>query len=191
MKKYMLLSVLPVVIGSLAFADTVDKPAAVEEAKAIAKQFGGTLRKELLGAMQSGGPVNALEVCNIEAMPITADVSAKHEVDVSRVSLKNRNPDNAPNDWQKLVLEEFDKRAAAGESIDTMASAQFVDVENATQLRFMKALPADGACLVCHGQELAGDVQTRLSELYPDDKATGYSPGEVRGAIVVLKNLPQ
>jgi hypothetical protein len=72
--------------------------------------------------MKEGGPVNALGVCNVEAMPIGAEVSALKDTDVSRVSLKNRNPGNTPNEWQTFVLQDFDVRAAAGESIDAMAS---------------------------------------------------------------------
>ncbi len=170
-------------------ADTLDKPAAIEEAKAITGQFAGSLRETLVGAMQSGGPMNALDVCNIEAMPITSGVGDEHKADVSRVSLKNRNADNAPNDWQRIALEDFDKRAAAGESIETMASHEFVESNGNTQLRFMKALPTGGACLACHGQDLDSDLQMKINELYPEDKATGYALGEVRGAIVVIKDV--
>ncbi|MDB4223847.1 DUF3365 domain-containing protein [Granulosicoccus sp.] len=188
MKQIIFLAV-SILIGSAAFAANIDKPAAVAEAKSIAQQLGGSLRNELVGAMQSGGPINGLEVCNLEAMPITAGVSEDRKVDVSRVSLKNRNSENAPNDWQQLVLEDFNKRAAAGEAIDTMGSVEFVETDNATQLRFMKAVPTGGACLACHGQQLDTQLQAKINELYPDDKATGYSLGDVRGAIVVVKNL--
>jgi len=52
----------------------------------------------------------------------------------------------------------------------------------------MKAVPTEGVCLACHGQNISPEVQTKLNELYPDDKATGYSLGQVRGAIVVIKD---
>ena len=53
----------------------------------------------------------------------------------------------------------------------------------------MKALPTEQVCLGCHGANLAPEVQAKLSELYPVDKATGYELGQVRGAVVVQKNL--
>jgi hypothetical protein len=188
-KKHILIPAISLLACSVSFADTLDKPAALKEAKTITQQFAGSLREALTGAMQSGGPLNALQVCNIEAMPITQGISDEKSADVSRVSLKNRNPDNTPSDWQRIVLQDFDKRAAAGESIETMASHEFVETDGNTQLRFMKALPTGGACLVCHGQELDKDLQTKIKQLYPDDKATGYNLGEVRGAIVVVKDL--
>ena len=191
MRKHILITSISLLISSVTIADSPDKAAAIDEAKAITQQFGGLLRTTLIGAIQSGGPMNALDVCNIEAMPITSGVSDEHNAEVSRVSLKNRNPNNAANDWQRIVLEDFDKRAAAGESIETMASHEFVETDGKTQLRFMKALPTGGPCLACHGQELNGDLQARINELYPDDKATGYTLGDVRGAIVVVKDVEQ
>lgn len=178
---------LPIVSTSLS-AQEFDKQKATADAKATVQAFGGALKSELIAAMQSGGPVNALNVCNVKAMPITASVSEQRDAQISRVSLKNRNPGNTPNDWQKLVLEDFDNRAAAGEDIATMASVSVIDIDGKKQLRFMKAVPTEGACLACHGQNIAPDIQTKLYDLYPEDKATGYTLGQVRGAIVVIKD---
>lgn len=171
-------------------AHAFDQQQATDQAKAIVQQFGKSLKSELIGAMKAGGPENALNVCNIEAMPITENASALNDAQVSRVSLKNRNPDNVPNDWQREVLQDFDTRAASGEDIAKMASVSVVDHAGKKQLRFMKAVGTEAPCLACHGQQLSAEVQTRLDELYPDDKATGYSLGQVRGAIVVIKDYP-
>lgn len=35
------------------------------------------------------------------------------------------------------------------------------------------------------GQSIKPDVQAKLKELYPEDEATGFSEGELRGAFVV------
>jgi len=188
--KISLLLLTLVAVGALPMlhAQEFDKAAAVDEAKMITKMFAGQLQKELKGAMEAGGPVNALGVCNTEAMPITASASNDSGAIVSRVSLKNRNPENVPNDLQAVVLEEFEKRAAEGESVETMASATVTKLDNGKhQLQFMKALPTGGVCLACHGEAIEPDLQAKLDELYPDDKAVGYTLGEVRGAIVVIK----
>lgn len=59
-------------------------------------------------------------------------------------------------------------------------------VENGT-FRYMKAIPMQGMCMTCHGgQELIPDnVKERLATLYPDDQATGFTPGSLRGAFTV------
>jgi hypothetical protein len=161
----------------------------VAEAKKITMDFVGSLKGELKKAMQAGGPVNALSVCHTKAIPITNEVASRHGVHLSRVSLKNRNPNNVPNEWQKPVLGEFDARAAKGEDPKTMAFATIVEVDGKKQFRFMKAMPVGKVCLNCHGTELKPEVRAKLDDLYPDDKATGYSLGQVRGAVVIVKDL--
>jgi len=170
-------------------APALDKKAEVEGAKTITKAFGGALKAELQKAMKSGGPIKALAVCNEKAMPITAQVAKEKNAQLSRVSLKNRNPNNAPNEWQKKVLEDFDKRAAAGEDIAKMGFSEIIETNGKKQLHFMKALPTGKVCLACHGSEIAGNVQEKLAELYPQDKAVGYALGQVRGAVVVIKDI--
>jgi len=179
---------LPLVVSLGLQAEDFDKDKAVSEAKNITQTFAGKLRSELMGAMQTGGPMNALAVCNIEAMPITSEIATDKNAQVSRVSLKNRNPGNIPNEWQRAVLMDFDSRAANGEDVVKMASVEVIDHMGKQRLRFMKALPVGGECLACHGEQLSDDVQAKINELYPDDKATGYSVGQVRGAIVVVKD---
>ncbi len=184
------------IIGSLTFilvgpiqANTINKKHGVNEAKKITKTFVKNLKSELKKAMVSGGPLKALEVCNTKAMPITAQVAKDYNVNLSRVSLKNRNPNNAPNTWQKAILKDFDIRAAKGESVKKMAYSEIVKLNNKKQFRFMKAMPTGAGCLVCHGKNIAPAVKEKLASLYPNDKATGYEKGQVRGAIVIIKDL--
>ncbi len=53
----------------------------------------------------------------------------------------------------------------------------------------MKAVPTGKVCLSCHGETVAPEVEQKLAELYPDDKARGYKEGDIRGAFVVVKPL--
>ena len=53
----------------------------------------------------------------------------------------------------------------------------------------MKAIPIGGLCLQCHGTAIAPELAEKLSELYPEDKATGYREGDMRGAFVVTRRL--
>jgi len=161
----------------------------VASARKITKDFVGSLKGELKKAIQEGGPVNALSVCHTRAIPITNEVASRHGVRLSRVSLKNRNPNNAPNEWQRPILEEFDARAANGDDPKALAFATIVDVGGKKQFRFMKAMPVGKVCLNCHGAELKPEVAAKLKELYPEDKATGYSLGQIRGAVVIVKDL--
>jgi len=159
--------------------------AEIAAAKAAIKEFAGALQAELKAAMQSGGPVAAIAVCNTQAMPITQRVSAERGMDLSRVSLKNRNPANAPNGWQTAVLEGFEKQKAAGQDITGLAWSETVTVDGEQEFRFMKAIPTGGGCLLCHGTNLSPEIGQALAGLYPEDQATGFTEGDIRGAFVV------
>jgi hypothetical protein len=162
------------------------------EARAIVKSFFGSLKGELVAAMESGGPVAAIGVCN-ERAPQLADaaaVAAGGGWQVGRTSLKLRNPDNTPDAWETAVLRNFAARAAAGEDLQQVEFSAVVDQQGRRTFRYMKAIPtAEKPCLACHGKALAPQVQERLAELYPADQATGYSAGELRGAFTLAKPL--
>jgi hypothetical protein len=55
----------------------------------------------------------------------------------------------------------------------------------------MKALPVKPLCLTCHGTErtIPESVQIRLAKEYPNDKATGYAAGQIRGAVSIKRKL--
>jgi len=163
--------------------------AEVVAAKAAIKEFAGALQTELKSAMTAGGPIAAIAVCSTQAMPITAQVSADHDMTLSRVSLKNRNPANAANDWQSAVLEDFEKKKLAGKDITGLAWSETVKAGDSQEFRFMKAIPTGEGCLKCHGTQIAPEVSQVLANLYPEDRATGYKEGDIRGAFVVIQKL--
>jgi hypothetical protein len=168
-------------------AAPVDKAALVEQAKGAVQKLGGTLKGELETAMKAGGPVDALTVCQKRAPEIAKSVSEESGMQVGRVSLKNRNPNGAANEWQSKVLNEFDSRKAAGEDPNSLVYSDIVDNE----FRFMKAIPTGQVCLSCHGTAISPAVTAKLKELYPKDIATGYKEGDIRGAFVAIKKLAQ
>jgi len=169
--------------GSDQQADSIQTE--IDKAKAAIMELAVALKTELKGAMQAGGLVAAIGVCNTQAMPITQKVASEQGLLLSRVSLKNRNPANLPNEWQNAVLEDFEQQKAAGKNIGSLVWSETVEVDGKQEFRFMKAIPADPVCLNCHGADLSPDVNQILADLYPLDRATGYRDGDIRGAFVV------
>ena len=55
--------------------------------------------------------------------------------------------------------------------------------------RYMKALPVQELCVACHGtaDRLSPAAKAELAKRYPDDKGTGYVPGQIRGAMTIRK----
>lgn len=155
-----------------------------QQARDITQQFTATLLPTLQQALADGGPVNAIEVCAIRAPQIADELSSASSWSVNRVSLKARNQERAmPDEWERGVLERFDANARAGMSGAALSEAAMVDEE----FRFMQAQMAMPLCLTCHGQDISPDVRAALSQHYPNDLATGYRAGEVRGAISLRK----
>jgi len=153
------------------------------------KVFTGRLQAELVKAMQAGGPTNAIAVCNTRAGVIAAEVSEKQNFTMKRVSLKNRNPDNAANEWQRPVLKEFEVRKQNGEPMTDLIYADIVETAGGKQFRFMKAIPTGRVCMKCHGTKIEPAVKAKLEKLYPDDKALDYSVGDLRGAFIVTRDM--
>lgn len=167
---------------------TGEKQALVNEAKTEIKTLAAALKSTLQHGMKTNGPAASVELCNIQAPLIThasTVVNGTTDWTVSRSSLKLRSSANAPKDWITQVLSNFDDRASKGEDPRTIAHSE---VRNG-QFYFIKAIPTQDTCLACHGSNIKDDIKGRLVELYPDDQATGYDLGDIRGAFIASKPI--
>jgi hypothetical protein len=162
-------------------ADDTVEAAARQRAETAAKQLGSTLLRELMSALAKSDPAAALEVCSSRAQAITADVAETSGVSVGRSSLRLRNPANAPPAWVRAWLDEQGERPAAG----VTGFTRIDDAPGGKVARFLAPIVVDGPCLQCHGARdtLAPQVVALLEERYPEDAATGYSLGDLRGAL--------
>jgi len=161
----------------------------LDASRKTVKEFMQTLKKELQSSMQEGGPVNAVSVCNLTAPAIANTYSVRNGWEVGRTSLKLRNPNNAPDAWERSVLEAFEERKLAGEDPVQMEFHEVVRVDGDKKLRYMKAIPTSRPCLACHGEALDSIVKARLEKLYPHDRALGYQEGDIRGAFTITQPL--
>ena len=157
-----------------------------------ARKVATSLPPKLLAALQEeiskSGPEGAIPVCRDMAPKMAGEISQQTGWKIKRVSLKARNEARAiPDAWEKAALEDFDKRAAAGEPPAQLEKGEKIGNE----YRYVKALPVQPLCLGCHGpaDQLSPAVKSALGQHYPNDRATGYSVGQIRGAISVRKPL--
>ena len=159
------------------------------QARQVAGEVPPRLLATLTAAIQAGGPEGAIAVCRDEAPRLAKAASEHSGWLVRRTSLRPRNPKAVPDAWERAVLEDFDRRAAAGESPATLEKAEVVVLGGEKVQRYMRALPVQTPCLACHGEsaQLSPAVSARLKELYPDDFAVGYSVGQVRGAMSIRR----
>lgn len=188
MKPTVLTVLAALLLGSstLPAADLAEPLAA---SRAAAQAFGAQLRAALQQALQAGGPVNGITVCHDEAARIAATTTQATGLQVGRTSLKVRNPKNSPDEWELLVLRDFEARKAAGAAPDTLEFYEVVVQGGQSTFRYMKAIPTAQLCLVCHGDNIAPDVRARLQQLYPSDAAYGFQEGDLRGAFTIAQPL--
>lgn len=185
--KKLILSVTLASVGYSVIA-VAQQPSIITEDKLqtyrnAAQEFMQALKVELQAAMNSGGPVEAIAVCQDKAPKIAEQLSAKQGFKRSRTSLKPRNPDNAPESWETEVMKSFQQQKADGTESMKLEHAEVVTTPEGNQvIRYMKAIPTAELCLTCHGSDIAPAVQAKLKELYPQDQAVGFEVGDLRGA---------
>ena len=188
MKRAIVLFVLGIFPLSQVFADEMAQRAA--ESRAVVKEFASELKTELKRALKEGGPVKAITVCNAVAPAIANQQSKKHGWRIGRTSLKVRNPANAPDEWEKEVLERFEARKKTGEDPARMEYFEVVEQNGKRLFRYMKAIPtAEKPCLLCHGSHIEPEVAKELDKLYPHDQARGFKAGDIRGAFTITQPM--
>ena len=166
---------------------------AMQETRDIAAAMLKELGQTLQAAMADGGPENAIGVCKTQAPEIAMKLSMKHQLKVARVGTRARNPDmGVPNDWQTQALKQFESRLAKGDKPYDIEFIQLVKSGSYDlELRYAKPIVLQPMCTACHGtpEQISPEVKAKLDQLYPNDKAINYKPGELRGAVVVTRLL--
>ena len=160
-----------------------------DEARALIQQFASSLQSELVSAMQEGGPIKAIEVCQDKAPAIADNLSQTSAWEIGRTSLKTRNPENAPDAWETRILEQFESLKAAGNEVAGMSYAEVLESDGQKAYRYMQAIPTQEICLTCHGSDINPELAQAIDAAYPEDQARGYSAGDIRGAFTLSKPL--
>lgn len=160
--------------------DTTD---VVQEGQKIAKETFQTLSSNLQNAIKEGGVEHALQFCNVEAIPLTDSLSNYHDVSIRRASHKPRNPYNTADSLEAEVINQYINNLETGDAL------QPVTYTNENRITFHAPITITNAlCLNCHGQpnkDIAKSDLATIQELYPNDQATGFSMGDLRGVWTV------
>ncbi len=163
---------------------------ALMEARQISSELADKVRGLLLKEIEKGGLAGAVRVCSEMAQGITREFNTRSGHTVRRVSLRYRNPWNLPDEYERRKLEELDllnkKKEMKNEYVEV------IDEGGQKYLRYMRPLVALPLCINCHGpkENISAEVKTILSEKYPEDRASGFLVGDLRGAVSVKILLP-
>jgi hypothetical protein len=158
---------------------------ALGEARVAAKDLSEAIRGLLMQELKTGGFESAVAVCAKKAQARTADYRRTSGNDIRRVSRRRRNPANEPDEYERRVLESFDRLSA--EARPEAEHWELVRENGRDALRYLKPVVANAMCLTCHGAKsgIPPAVQAVIAKEYPDDRATGFSTSDVRGAVSV------
>lgn len=173
---------------ALATAQTPDLKVYEAEARAAMQALRGALLKEVKTAM-ARDPGAAIGVCRQLAPKITKRVAAASGWQISRTSLKTRNPANRPSAEERAILLDFEKRSAAGQPAKSLRAVRLVTKNGRRSVHVMQAIPTGAPCLACHGRSIDAKIARELRRLYPEDRATGFKEGDIRGAFTLYKAL--
>ena len=148
--------------------------------KKIAEETKKNLVTNLTQKISEKGAENALEFCNVNAIPLTKQLEDQHNVMIKRVSDKNRNPDNVANETERKYIDFFKEQLVLKQKLE----AKF---DNGV---FYAPITTNSMCLQCHGSEkdIKPATLAKIKSLYPNDKAIGYQENEMRGLMVIKPN---
>ncbi len=169
--------------------DEAPAPELTETARAATGALGERLKARLVETIAGEGPIAAVAVCNLEAPEIAGAVSAETGMQVGRTALRLRNPDNAPDAFERAAMEMFREKLEDGADPASLEIAEIVDAPDGKTFRYMKPIMTGAPCVLCHGTDVSEELRTAILERYPGDRATGFAPGEMRGAFTVSKTL--
>lgn len=140
------------------------------------------LGSNLVKAINEGGTIHALEFCNIKAYPLTDSMATALKAHITRVTDQPRNPDNAATERQLTYIRSAKQTLASGNNINPEIS-----VVNGRVTGYYPII-TNQMCMQCHGNEkgqIDENTLAKIKELYPNDLATGYEVGDLRGIWVV------
>lgn len=159
----------------------VDEASAVnysELGDLIVNQSQQALGGELKASIQRGGITEAVNYCNLKAIPLTDSLAKFYSVSIKRATSKPRNPQNAATETEQEILAVWEtKRQNDGE-----LSPVLFEGEDAVD--FYSPIVMQALCTNCHGivgESLTVENQKIINQKYPNDQATGYMEGDLRG----------
>lgn len=155
-----------------------DKEKYLNEGIQIAQTTGKTLSGHVKKAIIEQGPIEAINFCKLSAYPLTDSLSKQYNVKISRVAIKNRNPENKAMGNDLDIIKKYEVLIAKGEKI----KPEVINIKD--KILFYAPIRLKQACLVCHGNpqsDIPDTLFKHIQTLYVDDLAINFKEGDLRG----------
>lgn len=143
------------------------------------------LSKQLQGALADGEVKDAVKYCNFIVNPLVDSIARKYNAEIRRITLKPRNILNRPRDYEDRMLLAYDENFEEGRLLKPIVE----NLPDGTHLYYSPIKIISPLCLKCHG-EVGKDIAQKdydyIKSLYPNDNATGYKEGDLRGVWTIV-----
>jgi rubrerythrin len=142
----------------------------LQKAEQAKKDMFGKLLSTLSTTLAEQGTIAAIDVCSEVAPKVANSIAADYGLKIGRTSWKLRNPSNRPPVWAALL-------------VDEKVAQQRLMADRNGRLGVLSPIRINAACIQCHGPKDQIDPQVRqqLDHFYPEDQATGFNDGDLRG----------
>jgi hypothetical protein len=93
--------------------------------------------------------------------------------------LKVRNPGNAPDSLEQLILQEMERDTKTQKEIKAKLVRSL-----SGEVHYFKPILLQPMCLNCHGTpqtQIQPATLNKIKELYPNDQAIDFKEGDLRG----------
>jgi hypothetical protein len=141
-----------------------------QRAQEAIQAMGGRLMGELTAALDEGGPDGGIEVCSVRAPEISAAVANEYGLHIGRTSFRLRNRSNLPPAWAATLVEQ------------QVSEPTWLAGPNG-ELGGLVPIRLKAECGMCHGprEQIDEEVLAKIDDYYPEDEATGFNDGDLRG----------
>ena len=172
--------------GNLVELTPSEEKALVDIGKKATIKVSQKLMKTMLGDIKATGLAGAARTWSKSPGLINevAD-SFNMGMKIRRPTYKYRNPNNKPNDIDKIALDFFLSDKA--EDADYFSGK--IEGENGTTYVYFQPYPVKKKCLSCHSSKMSDEVKAVLDEKYPNDLSRNIQVGELYALIRI--DLPE
>jgi hypothetical protein len=159
----------------------------ISKGKTIVGQSFKAFSREIMKALQEGGVEHAVSYCHLQTSPLVDSLSKTYKVKIMRISDKFRNPENKPGDLDLTILKAYQKQLADGQDL-----LGHLETKADQVIYYSPILILNPASLQCNGERgLTMDQENYdfIKSKYPEDLATGYKLGDLRGVWKIVFDL--
>lgn len=182
------------IVLCISYTMLISKEVSLDEAKDIAFHASNKLH-EMMSAnikpkIEKGEILAGTQFCANESFSKIEELNKTlgDSISIKRISLNNRNPNSYPFEDEKKILEAFDLL----EKSNSFLPKEITQLTSDGNYKvYIPSTMSSKSCKSCHGDKNKTNEEVRkfLQEKYPNDKAFGFSSGQVRGAVVVTVKI--